>query len=132
MADNKRFTADVEAFAKLTKDKMLRVAKQSIQDVMLDAQTPVAKGGNMPVVTSTLRNSIVSSIEGGTKNKGDDAITFTIAQMDLGDVLSFAWTAGYAVPRHYMVGVGQGGGLWRDIAAAKWQETVRKNTLRVK
>lgn len=136
---NKKFTADVDAFAKLTKDKMLKVAKQSIQDVMLDAQTPVAKGGRMPVDTGFLRNSIVSGIEGSTSNEGNDAITFTIAGMDLGDVLTFAWTAEYALRRHYGFNgtdslgrtYSETGALWRDAAAAKWQQTVRKNAFRV-
>ncbi|RDC66550.1 hypothetical protein HME9302_00001 [Alteripontixanthobacter maritimus] len=40
---------------------MLRVAKQSIQDVVKQAQTPVGKGGDMPVDKGFLRNSLVTS-----------------------------------------------------------------------
>ena len=127
MTENAKFQADVGDWADRALDQLLRVAKQSTQDVIRDAQTPVAQGGNMPVDLGFLRNSIVSSIEGGASIGGEDAISLTISQLQLGDVINFEWTADYAVPRHYMVGVGQGGGLWRDIAAAKWQDIVAKN-----
>lgn len=127
MTDNRKFEADVKAFADKTADQMLRVAKQSVQDVVRSAQTPVAQGGDMPVDTGTLRNSLASSVEGGIAAEGGDSYVFSIAQMQLGDTISFAWTADYAIPRHYMVGVGQGGGLWRDKAAQKWQGFVNKN-----
>lgn len=127
MADNRKFIADVERFGRLTVEKMLRVAKQSTDDVVREAQTPVAKGGNMPVDTGALRNSLVTEVNGVEAGAGADSFVLGIAQLQLGDVLSVAWTADYAIPRHYMVGVGQGGGLWRDKAAAKWSGIVDKN-----
>lgn len=127
MADNRKFIADVERFGTLTVEKMLRVAKQSTDDVVREAQTPVAKGGNMPVDTGALRNSLVTEINGVGSGAGADSFVLGIAQLQLGDVISVAWTADYAIPRHYMVGVGQGGGLWRDKAAAKWSGIVDKN-----
>ena len=45
MSDNKKFIADVQAFKDKTMEKMLRVAKQSIQDTIQTAQTPEAPGG---------------------------------------------------------------------------------------
>ena len=128
--DNRKFVADVEAFADKTADQMIRVARQSIQDVVRDAQTPVAQGGSMPVDTGFLRNSLVSEIN--TRPAGDGANSYTLAlsALEIGDVFTVAWTAKYAIPRHYMVGVGQGGGLWRDNAAQKWQATVAKNARR--
>jgi hypothetical protein len=130
MNDNKKFVADVKAFRDLSAEKMLAVARQSIQDVMREAQSPVAQGGSMPVDTGFLRNSLVSSVEGGSGAKGGDSYTLAIAQLQLGDVIEFAWTADYAIPRHYMVGVGQGGGLWRDRAAQKWPTYVAANVQR--
>ncbi|CAB4137321.1 hypothetical protein UFOVP317_27 [uncultured Caudovirales phage] len=127
MADNRKFIADVERFGRLTVEKMLRVAKQSTDDVVREAQTPVAKGGNMPVDTGVLRNSLVTEVNGVEAGVGADSFVLGIAQLQLGDVLTVAWTADYAIPRHYMVGVGQGGGLWRDKAAAKWSGIVDKN-----
>lgn len=127
MTDNRKFVADVDRFAELTKDKMLRVAKQSLQDVVRKAQTPVSQGGDMPVDTGFLRNSLVAEIGGVQRGRGADAYILALSSMELGDPFRVAWTADYAVPRHYMVGVGQGGGLWRDKAAQTWSMTVAKN-----
>lgn len=131
MADNRLFMANVRKFADLSADKMLRVAKQSVQEVVEIAQTPVGKGGNMPVDTGFLRNSLVTELDGAQVAEGADSYTLGISAMELGDTLRFAWTAEYALPRHYMVGVGQGGGLWRDNAANQWQAIVRRNTRKV-
>lgn len=127
MSDNRKFIADVEAFADKTKDQMLRVAKQSIQDTVKHAQTPVSKGGDMPVDTGTLRNSLVTSVRGADGPAGPDSFVLGLSNLTLGDSFSVAWTADYAIPRHYAVGVGQGGGLWRDKAAQRWSGYVEKN-----
>ena len=127
MTDNRRFIADVEAFANLTAEKMLRVAKQSLQDTIRYAQTPVAKGGSLPVKTGFLRNSLVTELRGATVGEGGDSYVLGLSSMELGDPFSVAWTADYAVARHYAVGVGQGGGLWRDLAAQRWSGYVEKN-----
>lgn len=127
MTDNRKFVADVDRFAELTKDKMLRVAKQSLQDVVRKAQTPVSQGGDMPVDTGFLRNSLVAEIGGVQAGRGADSYILALSSMELGDPFRVAWTAEYAVPRHYLVGVGQGGGLWRDKAAQTWSMTVAKN-----
>lgn len=134
MADNKRFIADVSRFVDLTSRDLLNVAKQSLQDVIADAQTPVAQGGNLPVDSGFLRNSLTVEVRGSQVAEGADSYTLGIAQLQLGDPISFAWTAQYAIPRHYMVNVGQGGGLWRDVAAAKWSTFVERNanTLRAR
>ena len=127
MADNRKFIADVSRFSDLTADKMLRVARQSIQDVVRIAQTPVAQGGNMPVDTSFLRNSLVTEVRGAKVGEGADSYTLGLSALQLGDPFAVAWTAEYAVARHYMIGVGQGGGLWRDSAAQQWGRIVARN-----
>ena len=130
---SKTFAAQIGDWADRTEDKMLRVAQASIQDVMTIAQTTVAQGGNMPVDTGFLRNSLVSSLDGAEVAQGEDSYTLAIAGMQLGQPMQFAWTAeDYAIPRHYAVGVGQGGGLWRDLAAAQWQDLVTKNAAAVR
>lgn len=131
MADNRKFVTDVSRFADKTADQMLRVAKQSIQDTLRMAQTTVAKGGDMPVDTGFLRNSLVTEVRGAQVGEGADSYTLGISRLELGDPFQVAWTAEYAVPRHYMVGVGQGGGLWRDKAAQKWSTFVAQNARRV-
>lgn len=135
MADNRKFIADVSRFADKTADQMLRVAKTSLQDVLRDAQTTVAQGGNMPVRDGFLRNSLVIEIGGAETAKGGDSYTLGISSLKLGDPFRAYWGSsevGYAIPRHYMVGVGQGGGLWRDLAAQKWSGFVAKNARAVR
>jgi len=127
MADNRKFIADVSAFADKTIDQMLRVAKQSIQDVVKQAQTPVAKGGDMPVDTGFLRNSLVTTVRGADGPAGPDSFILGLSSLQLGDPFQVAWTADYAIARHYAVGVGQGGGLWRNKAAQRWEGYVQKN-----
>ena len=132
MADNRKFIADVSRFADKTADQMLRVARQSIDDVVRIAQTPVAKGGDMPVRDGFLRNSLVTEVRGAKVGEGADSYTLGLSTLKLGDPFNVAWTAEYAIPRHYMVGVGQGGGLWRDKAAQQWTRIVAKNARAVR
>ena len=132
MADNRKFLADVGKFVDLTSRDLLKVAQQSLQEVIQEAQTPVGAGGNLPVDTGFLRNSLTIEVRGAQVAEGGDSFTLGIAQLQLGDPISFAWTAQYAIPRHYAVGVGQGGGLWRDAAAAKWSSIVQKNANRLR
>jgi hypothetical protein len=128
VADNRKFIADLSSSVDLSADKMRRVALQSIDDVVRIAQTPVSAGGRMPVDTSFLRNSLVSSLNDGGGTKGADSFTFTLAGLKLGDFATFEWSANYARVRHYKPeSFGQGGGLFRDAAAKQWQVIVRKN-----
>ena len=131
MTDNRTFTAAVDAFVGKTRDQMKRVVQQSAQDITRIAQTPVSQGGNMPVDTGFLRNSLVSGLNGADVGKGAESITLAIAGYELGDVISVAWTSDYAITRHYAVGVGQGGGLWRDRAAQQWGRVVQENARKV-
>lgn len=106
---------------------MLRVARQSIQDVIRIAQTPVSQGGNLPVETGFLRNSLVTEVRGSRAGEGADSYVLGLSALQLGDPFQVSWTAEYAVARHYLVGVGQGGGLFRDHAAQQWASIVAKN-----
>lgn len=128
-----KFEADLRRFADLTVDKMLRVVKQSTQETIADAQTSVAQGGSMPVDSSFLRNSLVSNLNGVEVAQGPDVATLTVAQMQPGDTARFGWTAPYAAARHYKPeDYGQGGGHWRDKAAARWPQRVEDNARKVK
>lgn len=129
--DNKKFIADVEKFSNVSKDKLLKVARQSIDDTVRIAQSPVSKGGNMPVKDGFLRNSIVFGVNGGRIANGANGAILGLSALKLGDVFNVGWTADYAVSRHYAVNVGQGGGLWRDKAAQRWQSIVRSNARRL-
>ena len=132
MADNRKFVADVSKFADKTADQMLKVARQSIQDTVRIAQRTVADGGDMPVDTGYLRNNLVTELRGAEVGKGADSYVLGVSSLQLGDPFQVAWKAEYAIPRHYMVGVGQGGGLWRDKAAQQWSRLVAQNAARVR
>jgi hypothetical protein len=132
VADNRKFVADVSKFADKTADQMLKVARQSIQDTVRIAQRTVADGGDMPVDTGFLRNSLVTELRGAQVAEGGDSYVLGLSSLQLGDPFQVAWTAEYAIPRHYMVGVGQGGGLWRDKAAQQWSRLVAQNAARVR
>lgn len=114
------FSASVGRFKTLTQDKIRDVMRESIQDVMDDAQTPVAKGGRMPVDTGFLRNSVASGLNGAFGPPDSGMVALTIAQMDLGDTSQFAWTAVYAMiqeDRNHFVAV----------AAARFPDFVAAN-----
>jgi hypothetical protein len=120
-----QFTASIRNWRDKTDETLRKIAATAIQDVMADAQTPVAQGGNMPVLTSNLRNTLASSVNGAELAVGPDSYGLAVANMQLGDTLRFAWTAEYAAIRHYKPeDFGQGGGMWRDKAAQRWQQYV--------
>ena len=125
---NARFMADINRFTDQTEKKLRKIALASMLDLFNDAQNPVAKGGSMPVDTANLRNSFVMEINGGKVSEGGDSYVLGINGFQIGDIVQGGWTAPYAVARHYKPeSFGQGGGMWRDKAAAKWQTIVNKN-----
>lgn len=134
-----KFEADIKEHATLTELDMLNVARQSIQDVVRIAQTPKAKGGRMPVITSFLRNSLASGLNGAFGPPSGDSYVLTIAQLKLSDVAQFGWTAAYA--RRVELGfvgtdsLGRGfeqqGAFFMGSAADQWEELVRANAAKV-
>lgn len=121
-----QFTAQIVAFAEDAKRKMELVVKQSAQDVGDIAQTPVAKGGNMPVDTGFLRNSLVAGLNGSTSLSGPDSYTLAIAGAELGDSIFFGWTANYA--RFVEYGTqGRAGRFFMLNAAQQWKAIVARN-----
>lgn len=129
----KSFTAQLKQWQKETERKGRAVLRQSVQDVLDDAQTPVAKGGSLPVDQGFLRNSLATEVNGTKLAEGADTYTLAIAQLEPGDKFRAGWTADYALVRHYKPPTfGQGGGLWRDKAAGKWQSFVDENARKVR
>lgn len=120
--------ASIERFEQQTAAKMRKIALASMLDLFNTAQTPIAKGGRMPVDTSNLRNSFVIEINGAKVGEGGDSYVLGINGFQIGDIVQGAWGAPYARARHYApASFGQGLGLWRDDAATRWQSIVRKN-----
>lgn len=98
------FAANIRKHADLTKKQMRRVAIDSFQDVMEGCMTS-ARGitaggtlieGRIPVVSSDLINSLVSSLNGGISSTGPDSYVTTLSGLKLGDSAQFAWTVEYA------------------------------------
>ncbi len=123
---SRQFTAQMQAFADRAKEKLELVVKQSAQDVFDIAQRPVAKGGNMPVDTGTLRNSLTSGLNGADGVEAPESYVLIIAGMQLGDVMLGKWTARYA--RYVEYGTqGRAGRFFMLNAAQQWQAIVSRN-----
>lgn len=133
-----KFSADVGAWARKSKKRMLIVFQQSVQDVTDRMQTPVAKGGNLPVDTGFLRASLRGSI--GTPVTGylmkdplkkhytlvSAQYTLTINKAKLGDTIYLVYLANYAWYQEYGTQRMAGRGFVR-LAAQQWQSIVADN-----
>ena len=95
------FHAQVRDFLELTERNKQYVARQSVQDVLEQAQRtqPGVKQtgggferGKIPVETGDLVNSL--AVSGAT---GPDAYVVAIAGYEVGEVLTFTWTMPYAM-----------------------------------
>lgn len=122
------FQASVAAHVARYKERLEQVFKASAQDVIAEAQTPVARGGRMPVYTGFLRNSLVSGLNGSTALTGPESYVLAIAGSKLGDSVFAGWTANYA--RHVEYGTnGRPGRFYMRGAAQQWQQIVDRNAV---
>lgn len=134
------FTVQMQAFRNKTKEQMRAVLSASVQDVIEAAQTPEAQGGRMPVNTGFLRNSLVSELNGSQVAQGPESYTLAAAQMEVGDVARFGWTAEYARRMELgFVGTDEAGRTYNqqgrhfvEGAAAQWPAIVERNAARLK
>lgn len=127
------FTAQIDAWVKKSNVRLEYVVKQSTSDLIREAQTPVAKGGNMRVDTGFLRNSGMARIDGlpsgASVNPNPDVrlgdfdfaeTSITINRWKIGEVLYFGWVANYARYRENRDG-------FMRRAAQNWQQHVNKS-----
>lgn len=129
------FAAQIDAWTKKTSERTLAVFRQSVQDLAQEVQTPQAMGGNMPVDTGFLRNSMgaaVNSYPRGTAAGGVAAAAFdmqpivaAIMQANLGDRIVLGWTAEYAPYMEARYG-------FVRLAAQNWQQIVRQAVTKVR
>lgn len=134
------FTVQMQAFRDKTKEQMRAVLQASVQDVIEEAQKPIAQGGRMPVDTGVLRNSLVSELNGAQVAQGAAGYTLAAAQIEPGDVARFGWTAAHAMRQEYgFIGedskgrsFNQAGKHFVEGAAAQWPAIVEKNIARLK
>jgi hypothetical protein len=124
----KSFQAQIDEWVAATKERTTAVFRESCQRLVTEMQKPTARGGNMPVDTGFLRNSLLGSTSSVPQMRDQgtataDQVVLTIASLDLGDTLYVGYTANYARHRHYM-NTAKPGGMWRDLAAQRWQTIV--------
>lgn len=106
-----QFTAAVGEWARDVKGAMLAIKNETIERIVEIAQTPVAKGGNMPVDTGFLRSSIAYAVGSAAgfppRAKPDNAapgsfayapgsISLVLVGAELGDPIEVVYTANYA------------------------------------
>ena len=123
------FEAQVSDIVKRSKRKLTAVMRQSVADVIEDAQTPRRRGGRMRVQFGFLRASGQASLTGlptgPTRNDDEREVDYdevntvaTIGTFDVGNTFFFGWTAVYAAPREVHDGFLEGAIMnWSDIVA---------------
>lgn len=142
MAD---FITQIDQIVANTKEKMLAVVKNSIQEVIIESQKTVGEGGKMRVDTGFLRWSGVADIgkiptgpgAGVERQEGQqgvlpqyadtraDETNLVLAKMKIGDIFYFGWTANYAEYRELK-------DAFLESALQKWQSFVDASVARLK
>lgn len=133
---NSTFVTQVDDFIRKSQLLLTAVCRQSVQDVIEQAQLPTAKGGRMRVDTGFLRASGRISFSGmpSGPTRGDgtpvpDTTQSTILQIGQWKVdqvpLFFGWTANYAKYREAYDG-------FLSAAAQNWQQIVAANVQKLK
>lgn len=129
------FTAQVEGFERKVRELQEAIFKEAAQRLFEKAQTPVGKGGNLPVDTGFLRASFQTTLNAptasvtfnkeGIPTRGGDDYVFTIANATIDDTIYGVWTANYASFVHYGAN-GRPGRQWVTLAAQNWNTIVNK------
>ncbi len=130
--------SDIDRIVADTENRMLLVMRESLNNVVEEAQTPVAKGGKMRVDTGFLRisgraelNKIPAWLGRGRKRKPGESgilpeyaydesngpLVVILSRMKFGDTFFFGWTANYAKYREAYDG-------FLESALQNWQSHV--------
>jgi len=147
IGDHKTFTAQVDAWVIKSDASIDTVLKRSIFDVMDEAtETVIGKmrggagglvnRGKIPKDLSNLAGSLVSTLQGGMAQGGEDSYSLVIGGINAKNdpVMQFSWggtAADYAVHVHYGT-EHMDGYFWVELAAQKWKSYVEKNVEFVK
>jgi hypothetical protein len=131
---NYQFSAEVSEFVAATQKRITALGRQSIIELINEAQTPVAKGGRMRVDTGFLRASGALSLSGmpSGPERGDPDKKYStapVAQVELagwqpGQTIWFGWTANYAKYREAYDG-------FLFAAVQNWQAIVNRVSARI-
>lgn len=133
-----KFSDLVTQFVKETEERMNAVFIFSVQKAVAVMQEPVGVGGNMPVATGFLRNSLVAT-PGTTlpaislrKNPGTgvfeydaQAVNLTIASADVREGVSVLYSAEYAIYAEFGAR-GRPGRRFVALAAQQWPQIVSR------
>ena len=131
------FSAQVSEWVRQTKERQDAVLREAAQRVTELAQTPIAKGGNLPVDTGFLRASLHASLNGampplrekaaggGPVAYDSAAVSLVISNAKVGDVITFAYGANYARYVHFGAR-GRAGRPWILLAAQQWPRLVNE------
>lgn len=131
------FGAKVTAWVRKTKARQEAVFRTSVERFVEAMQTPVGRGGNMPVDTGFLRSSLVANLSGDIPLKrerpSDEAsyspstgeVVLVIENATLKDTITLAYTASYARFAEYGAR-GRAGRRFMTLAAQRWNEIVNQ------
>ena len=135
------FTAQIENWTRKAERNAEKVIASAAQDVFADmserqpsiSETGTFEIGKVPVDTGFLINSLFASLNGFPAGQGQTAYVAAVAGFELGDTITFAFTAEYApaieygtvnMPGRFMVREAlNGGGGWQarvNKAAARF------------
>jgi hypothetical protein len=149
---SKQFTATIEEWVASSRLFTEAVLKQSVQEVVRVMKVPVSAGGNMPVDTSFLQNSLVgvpgpavpaidpnANGKGGPQLGNSAAIEALIASWNLAEPISFGFIASYAARQNYgFTGTdslgrnyNQSGRHFVELAVQQWPQIVENNQRRL-
>ena len=140
------FKAEVDAWIAETEQRLVAVTRSAVGDLINEAQTPVGKGGKMPVDTGFLRSSGLSNINSlpaGPSQKvlttplaypsPDDytvtgKVTVDLARLTINDKFYFGWTAEYANAMEVRYGfVGSAVQNWQSHVTKRAEELMRRS-----
>ena len=124
------FSAQVDAWVAATKERTEAVTKKSIERTVEFMQRPVARGGNMPVLTGYLRNSLLgstSSMPAMRENATSEAesIVLALVGLKMGETFYAGYTASYSAHVEYGAR-GRPARRFVGLAAERWQTTVNE------
>ena len=143
---NKDFNVKMDKIIANTKEKMFAVFKDSFQDVIEEASTPVASGGKMRVDTGFLRSTGSGALnalprgesEGRKRLPGEigvlpeysnydftNSLQSLLLQMKSDNTIYWGWSANYAKYRELYDG-------FLISACQNWKSYVENNTRRLK
>jgi hypothetical protein len=152
MTQYRLFTDTIESWVSASQVFLEAVVKESTQEVIRLMKVPVSAGGNMPVDTSFLQNSLVGvtgsqippinpSADGKTGPQLGNAagIEAVIANWQPGQSMAFGFIASYAARQNYgFTGTdslgrnyNQSGRHFVELAAQQWYTIVERNQRRL-